>query len=207
MTDTVSDIERQLSAGPGVGNRVVEELAADLAERAWEAGMVDLGWGVIDTPVGQLGLVVTPEGLLQLTFGAVEEALETLSERLPARMMRLPGASHVVSQQLKEYFAGERRTFDLTIDWRLVSGFRAEVLRELQSVPYGTTVSYGDLAGRVGNPPAVRAVGSAMATNPIPIVLPCHRVLRAGGGLGGYGGGLDAKRYLLRLEGVEPPPP
>jgi len=184
----------------------VDGLSTALGERAWEAGVVDLGWGVLDTPVGPLGLVVSPEGLVQLTFSAVEGALETLSEKLSARIMRLPNSADPVSQQLMEYFAGERRAFDLAIDWRLVRGFRAEVLRELRSVPYGTTVSYQDLAIRVGNPRAVRAVGSAMAANPVPIVLPCHRVLRSGGGLGGYGGGLDAKRYLLRLEGVEAPP-
>lgn len=184
----------------------MQELTAAPTDRAREAGAVNLSWGVMESPLGPLGLVVSPEGLVTLTFSAVEEAVATLTERLPARIEHLQRPTRPVAQQLEEYFAGERRVFDLAIDWRLVSGFRAEVLRELRSVPYGTTVSYQDLAGRVGNPRAVRAVGSAMATNPIPIVLPCHRVLRTGGGLGGYGAGLDAKRFLLRLEGVEAPP-
>jgi methylated-DNA-[protein]-cysteine S-methyltransferase len=128
--------------------------------------------------------------------------LDQLAARISPRVVSVPRRLDAVRRQLDEYFDGTRHEFDLPVDYRLSSGFRRTVLERLARVPYGHTVSYHDLAVEVGNAGASRAVGSAMATNPIPIVLPCHRVLRTGGGLGGYGGGLDVKEYLLRLEGA-----
>jgi len=118
------------------------------------------------------------------------------------RVVHLPARLDDVRRQLDQYFAGKRQAFEVPIDRRLSHGYRRTVLEALTEVPYGETVSYKDLAERTGNPKASRAVGSAMATNPIPIVVPCHRVLRTGGALGGYGGGLGTKVWLLQLEGA-----
>jgi methylated-DNA-[protein]-cysteine S-methyltransferase len=128
--------------------------------------------------------------------------LPGLAARISPRVVHLPARFDDVRRQLDEYFAGRRRHFDVALDRRLSHGYRLAVLTELSSVPFGETVSYRDLAERTGRPGASRAVGSAMATNPIPVVVPCHRVLRTGGALGGYGGGLDTKVWLLRHEGA-----
>ena len=140
--------------------------------------------GGMDTPVGRLGAVVKQGRVREVRFGGHSLADDT------------------VTQQLSEYFAGQRREFDLPLDLSGVTPFRAEVLRALMRVPYGETTTYAELARAVGNPKAVRAVGSACATNPLPILIPCHRVLRTDGSLGGYRGGEAAKRFLLRLEGI-----
>lgn len=139
----------------------------------------------MDTPIGRLGVVVKQGRVREVRFG--EHSLD----------------DDPVTQQLREYFAGERREFDVPLDLSGVTPFRAEVLRALMRVPYGETTTYAELARAVGNPKAVRAVGSACATNPLPILIPCHRVLRADGSLGGYRGGEAAKRFLLRLEGID----
>jgi methylated-DNA-[protein]-cysteine S-methyltransferase len=128
--------------------------------------------------------------------------LERLAARVSPRVLHAPGRLDDARRQLDEYFAGHRRKFELGLDWSLSHGFRRDVLHELVRVPYGEVVTYGELAKRAEHPKAVRAVGSAMATNPLPIVVPCHRVLRAGGQLGNYGGGVDMKRWLLTLEGA-----
>jgi methylated-DNA-[protein]-cysteine S-methyltransferase len=126
--------------------------------------------------------------------------LQSLAERVSPRVLRRPVRLDDVARQLDEYFAGDRRSFDVGLDWRLSSGFRATVLRCLPDVTYGHTASYADVARRAGNPRAVRAVGSACATNPLPVVVPCHRVVRADGAIGGYLGGPAAKAYLLARE-------
>jgi methylated-DNA-[protein]-cysteine S-methyltransferase len=141
--------------------------------------------------------------VVRIEFGGGERVLEELAGEVSPRVVRLPGRLDEVRRELEEYFAGQRRTFDVSVDRRLSRGYRRTVLEALsREVPYGHTVSYKELAERTGNPKASRAVGSAMATNPIPIVVPCHRVLRTGGALGGYGGGLDTKVWLLRHEGA-----
>jgi methylated-DNA-[protein]-cysteine S-methyltransferase len=171
--------------------------------RADAEGLVDVGWVVEDTPVGPLTLAATPAGVVRIEFGGGERVLEELASEVSPRVVRLPGRLDDVRRELGEYFAGQRRSFDVPVDRRLSRGYRRTVLEALsREVPYGHTVSYKELAERTGNPNASRAVGSAMATNPIPIVVPCHRVLRTGGALGGYGGGPDRKRYLLELEGA-----
>ncbi len=171
--------------------------------RADAEGLADVGWVVEDTPIGPLTLAATPDGLVRIGFGDEDLVLDELASEVSPRVVRLPARLDEVRRELEEYFAGRRRNFDVPVDRRLSRGYRRIVLEALsREVPYGQTVSYKELAERTGNPKASRAVGSAMATNPIPIVVPCHRVLRSGGALGGYGGGLDTKVWLLRHEGA-----
>ncbi|MBV2357704.1 methylated-DNA--[protein]-cysteine S-methyltransferase [Streptomyces sp. J2-1] len=172
-----------------------------------------VAWAVTDTGIGPLLLAATPEGLVNVVFHASEAvrglALERLGARLgtePVEDPEQPVLAEAV-RQLGAYFSGGRRDFDLPLDWSLISGFNRRVLRELASgVPYGTVVGYGELAGRVGEPGGGQAVGVAMGANPLPVVVPCHRVVESDGGIGGFGGGLETKRKLLTLEGVLPEP-
>jgi methylated-DNA-[protein]-cysteine S-methyltransferase len=180
----------------------LDALVAGALARADADGLVDVAWVVEDSPVGPLLLAATPRGLVKVGFGSEEGVLDELAAVVSPRVVRLPGRLDDARRQLDEYFAGARRRFDLPLDRSLSHGYRRTVLEALSEVPYGHTVSYKDLAERTGNPKASRAVGTAMATNPIPIVVPCHRVLRTGGALGGYGGGVATKVWLLRLEGA-----
>jgi methylated-DNA-[protein]-cysteine S-methyltransferase len=178
------------------------DLAAALA-RADAEGLVDVAYTSTDSPVGPLLVAATPTGLVRLAFEREDddEVLDELARRVSPRVLEAPGRLDLVRRELDEYFDRRRDHFDLPLDWRLSAGFRRVVLETLLAdVGYGHTVSYLELATLVGNPKASRAVGTAMATNPIPIVVPCHRVLRTGGQLGGYGGGLPAKVRLLELE-------
>jgi methylated-DNA-[protein]-cysteine S-methyltransferase len=186
---------------PGPEGELDALVAAALA-RADADDLVDVAWAVQDTPIGPLTLAATGSGLVRVGFGGEDRVLEDLATEVSPRVVRLPARLDDLRHQLDEYFAGRRRHFDVPLDRRLSHGYRRQVLEALSEVPYGETVSYKDLAVRTGNPGASRAVGSAMATNPIPIVVPCHRVLRSGGALGGYGGGVDVKVWLLRLEGA-----
>jgi methylated-DNA-[protein]-cysteine S-methyltransferase len=170
-------------------------------------------WGVVGSDIGPLLLAATREGLVNVVFHATDavrdRAVGRLASRLGTEPVEAPGSPLLAEaiRQVEAYLAGERRDFDLPLDWSLISGFNREVLRELASgVPYGTVVGYGDLAGRVGQPGAAQAVGMAMGANPLPVVVPCHRVVESGGGIGGFGGGLETKRKLLALEGVLPEP-
>ncbi|MFJ2742131.1 methylated-DNA--[protein]-cysteine S-methyltransferase [Streptomyces sp. NPDC087440] len=174
-------------------------------------------WAVIGSDIGPLLLAATDVGLVSVVFHADEKvrarALETLASRLGAELVEvaepIPASSRLAEpvRQFAAYFAGTLRRFDLPLDWSLTSGFNRQVLRELNDgVPYGAVVGYGDLAHRVGQPGAAQAVGAAMGSNPLPVVVPCHRVVESGGGLGGFGGGLETKRVLLALEGVLPEP-
>jgi methylated-DNA-[protein]-cysteine S-methyltransferase len=201
-------------------NHNVPNLAARLAEaetvgpslddlldgvtRAAEAeGLIDVAWAVTETPIGPLTLAATPEGVVRIEFGHDDRTLEDLANRISPRVLRAPRRLDLVRRELDEYFAGKRHVFDVPLDWRLSHGFRLTVLGELaRSVPFGQIVSYKELSERAGNPKASRATGSAMATNPIPIVVPCHRVVGSNGSLTGYGGGLDTKLWLLRHEGA-----
>ncbi|AOR34955.1 cysteine methyltransferase [Streptomyces fodineus] len=170
-------------------------------------------WAVVDTDIGPLMLAATRDGLVNVVFHATdavrERALERLAARLGTAAVEDPHAPLLAEaiRQLRAYFAGERHDFDLPLDWSLISGFNRQVLRELAAgVPYGSVVGYGDLAGRVGQPGGAQAVGAAMGANPLPVVVPCHRVVESDGGIGGFGGGLETKRKLLALEGVLPEP-
>jgi methylated-DNA-[protein]-cysteine S-methyltransferase len=178
------------------------DVAAALA-RAEAEDLVDIAYATADSPIGPLLVAATPSGLVRLGFqGEDRDAiLVELAERVSPRVLEAPARLDAARRELDEYFEGRRDHFDVPVDWQLSRGFRRTVLERLHAdVGYGRTVSYLELATMVGNPKASRAVGSAMATNPIPIVVPCHRVLRTGGQLGGYGGGLPAKIRLLELE-------
>ncbi|MFB6989978.1 methylated-DNA--[protein]-cysteine S-methyltransferase [Streptomyces sp. NPDC056178] len=170
-------------------------------------------WAVVESDIGPLLLAATDAGLVSVVFHARPEvrrkAVEQLRTRLGAEPEESPGSARLAEpiRQLAEYFAGASREFSLDLDWSLTSGFNRQVLRELAAgVPYGTVVGYGDLAERVGQPGAAQAVGAAMGSNPLPVVVPCHRVVESDGGLGGFGGGRETKRKLLALEGVLPQP-
>lgn len=173
-------------------------------------------WTVRDSPVGPLLLAATGRGLVNVVFHATQrttgQALARLRASLPPGAAGTAGAAaeavlEKAAAEVDAYFHGELRAFETTLDWSLVTGFTERVLRELAaSVPYGTVVEYGELAERVGEPDAARAVGAAMGANPLPVVVPCHRVVAAGGEMGGFGGGLETKRALLALEGVLPQP-
>ncbi|MBZ9645693.1 methylated-DNA--[protein]-cysteine S-methyltransferase [Streptomyces sp. PSKA30] len=172
-----------------------------------------VAWTVVDSDIGPLLLAATTEGLVNVVFHATDavrdRALDRLASRLGAEPVEAPGSPLLAEaiRQVEAYFASERRDFRLPLDWSLISGFNRQVLRELASgVPYGTVVGYGDLADRVGQPGAAQAVGMAMGSNPLPVVVPCHRVVESDGGIGGFGGGLETKRRLLALEGVLPEP-
>jgi methylated-DNA-[protein]-cysteine S-methyltransferase len=201
MTD---DLERRLSAAPPSPPFDVEGLRAELARRAADEGLLDVAYGFADSPLGPLTVIVTGRGLVRLSYAheAVDEQLDEIAMRLSPRILESADRTDAVRRQLDEYFAGHRRRFDVPIDWRLVRGFAGEVLRATARIPFGSVSSYREVATEAGSPNAYRAAGNALGSNPIPIVVPCHRVLHAGGGLGGYTGGLERKRYLLRLEGV-----
>lgn len=170
-------------------------------------------WTVLPTDIGPLLLAATRDGLVNVVFHATDPVRGKALERLTARLGGEPlhdAASPLLSEaisQVEGYFAGRMAEFALPLDWSLISGFHRQVLRELASgVPYGSVVGYGDLARRVGQPGAAQAVGLAMGANPLPVVVPCHRVVESDGGIGGFGGGLETKRRLLALEGVLPEP-
>lgn len=195
-----------VAAALALAARPSDEDVARATRRAVAAaaasGDAEVAVTVHDTPIGPLALAATRPGLVAVAFSDVDALMEDLAARLSPRIVATAAPLDPVRVQLDEYFAGVRTRFDIPLDWSLSRGFRREILHELVQVGFGQTVSYQDLARRAGRPKASRAVGSAMATNPIPIVVPCHRVLRTGGALGGYAGGLEAKRTLLKLEGV-----
>ena len=179
-----------------------------LEARAADAALLEVAYRTIDTPVGALLLAATERGLVRVAYDREdhEQVLATLAALVSPRILWAPARLDPAAAQLEEYFVGRRTTFDLALDRSLSRGFRLAVLEHLPEIGYGRTESYAEVARATGNPAAVRAVGSACATNPLPVVVPCHRVLRSDGSLGGYIGGLDAKRALLALEVAQPHP-
>lgn len=174
-------------------------------QAAAEAGLVDVSFDMADTPVGPLLLAVTERGLCRISFDPEpERATEDLARTFGVRVLKAPREVDRVRRELEEYFEGKRRDFDLPIDLRGRAGFSRTILDQLARVPYGEVTTYKSLAVEAGNPRAARAVGTIMNRNPIPIVLPCHRVIGSNGSLVGYGGGLDRKRLLLDLEAGQP---
>lgn len=184
------------------GEARLAALHRQLAESADHAGVLDVAYTTIDTPVGSLLLAATEQGLVRVAYQREghQAVLESMAAKLSPRILRAPKRLDGAATQIDEYFAGRRTIFDLPLDFSLSSGFRRLVQRQLSDIGYGQTGTYKQVAQLVGNPRAVRAVGSACATNPLPIVVPCHRVLRTDGTLGGYAGGLAAKTTLLALE-------
>ena len=160
--------------------------------------MDQLRFHEIDSPIGRIGLVVSPAGVAKVLFDT--DDIDAERDRIGAESEAIiPLAAH----QLTEYFQGRRREFTVPVDYRFATGFREGVLRELARVPHGQTTTYGELASKIGNSKAVRAVGGACANNPLPLLIPCHRVLRSDGSLGGYRAGVETKRFLLDLEGID----
>ena len=182
---------------------VPAHLDTEFRRRAAAEGLLDVAYDLTESPVGQLLLAATPAGLCRVSFDPDPEAeADDLARAFGARVLRSPRPLDEARRELDEYFEGRRQTFDLDVDLRPVPGFQRAVLEELTRVAYGSTSTYGALAAAIDQPRAARAVGGALNRNPIPVVLPCHRVVGAGGKLVGYGGGLDRKRALLELEGV-----
>jgi methylated-DNA-[protein]-cysteine S-methyltransferase len=175
-----------------------------LAERAAEEGLLDVAYTTADSPFGALLLASTPRGLVRvgLPNQDPDALLADLAQRVSPRVLEAPAKLDEARRELDLYFAGKLDRFDLPLDWQLSEGFRLKVLRSIARIPYGETRSYMQMATSAGNERAVRAAGTACGRNPIPLVVPCHRVLRSGGALGGYGGGVPMKEALLRLEGV-----
>ena len=177
--------------------------AKRLAAAAAEHGLVDVALGELDSPIGRLTVAVTRHGLARVVFASEDRdrAVENLSRRLSPRILEAPAMTDAVRRALEAYFTGSLTRFDLRLDRRLMTPFSREVLGATARVGYGDLATYGEVAARIGHPKAARAVGAALGSNPIPIVVPCHRVVGAGGRLTGYAGGLERKEFLLRLEG------
>ena len=174
-----------------------------IAERAAQAGLLDIAYAELDSPLGPLLAAVTERGLVRLAYDRErsDEVLEDLARRVSPRVLEGRRRLDPLARELDEYFAGRRRVFDLPIDWALTHGFTRKVLRATARIPFGEVITYKDVAGRAGSPRGYRAAGNALGANPIPIVVPCHRVVASGGKLGGYTGGLDRKLKLLAVEG------
>lgn len=197
-------LEESLRAGEKPVAATWERIRRDLAHRADAHGLIDVAVERHDSPLGTMLVAATSEGLVRvgLPTEAEDALLAKLAERVSPRLLFAPrGAVTRARRQLDEYFERRRHRFEIDLDWRLTKGFRRDVLRATAEIPYGETASYSEVAAQAGRPAAVRAAGSALANNPLPIVVPCHRVLRSGGEIGSYGGGPAAKAQLLRLEG------
>ena len=180
----------------------VTALRNRLVADAQRAGVLDVAYRTVDSPVGDLLLAATEQGLIRVAYASEghEAVLSAIADRVSPRVLRAPGRLDQVARELDEYFTGQRRAFDLRLDMQLAQGFRRVVLDHLREIGYGSTASYGVVAAASGRPAAARAVGTACARNPLPVVVPCHRVVRGDGTLGGYVGGPEAKRTLLDLE-------
>ncbi len=181
---------------------VDQALSERFLERAEARGLVDVAVATMDSPIGSLLLMATPKGLVRIAFESEnrDEVFGEVAERLSPRILDAPRRLDPVRRELDKYFGGKLRDFDVPIDWSLAGTFARRVLRRTARIPYGSVASYGEVAVGVGTPRGYRAVGNALGSNPIPVVVPCHRVVRTGGAIGGYGGGLPRKRWLLDLE-------
>ena len=191
-----------LAAINTVDAKAMARLHDQLAATAEADRLLDVGYRTVDSPVGTLLLAATDQGLVRVAYDRedLDHVLQGLSDQISPRVLRAPRRLDQVARQLAEYFAGRRRDFVLPLDFRLAHGFRRTVLGHLVLINYGHTETYAEVAAATGRARAVRAVGTACATNPMPVVVPCHRVLRSDGKLGGYIGGLEAKAALLSLE-------
>ncbi|GAB3308596.1 methylated-DNA--[protein]-cysteine S-methyltransferase [Epidermidibacterium keratini] len=193
----MNTIETRLRAGGDI-QALRERLAAEAASE----GLLEVAYRELDSPIGRLLVASTPTGVVRVAFAreGFDDVLGELAGRVSARVLHAPGVLDAVAGEIDAYFAGDRERFDVPLDWQLASGFRRTVVEYLPQIGYGHTASYGDIASAVGNPKAVRAVGTACALNPLPLLVPCHRVVRSDGQLGQYRGGPEAKAALLTLE-------
>jgi methylated-DNA-[protein]-cysteine S-methyltransferase len=197
MTDIEHELRRQAPAS---------DRLPDITDAAVSAGLIDVAYATLDSPVGTLLLATTPKGLVRLAYidGDDEtDALEQLAIKVSPRVLAAPRRLDEPRRELDQYFAGRRRHFDTPLDWRLSRGFTRRVLQATANVPYGATTTYKQVAAEAGNALAFRAAGNALGANPIPIIVPCHRILHSGGRLGGYTGGVERKRVLLGVEGYK----
>lgn len=195
-------LEEMLRMEVPAGRDAAAEAARRFADTAADAA--DVAYTVEDSPLGPLALAITKRGLVRvayLDYGSLDAVLEELAARVSPRVLEAPRRLDGARRQLEEYFAGRRQMFELPIDWSLEHGFTERVLRATARIPMGEVASYAEVAARAGSPKAVRAAGNALGSNSKPIVVPCHRVVRTGGALGGYTGGVERKRFLLGLEG------
>jgi methylated-DNA-[protein]-cysteine S-methyltransferase len=199
--DLTPDLKRAFAGDPGALHR----LQVRLATAAERDGILDVAYRTVDSPVGPLLLAATDAGLVRVAYASEghDDVLRSLADRISPRILSAPARLDAPARELDEYFAGRRQSFDLSLDWRLSAGFRREVLSHLAEIAYGHTASYAAIARIAGNPKAIRAAATACATNPLPVVVPCHRVIYSDGRLGHYLGGPDAKRTLLTLEAAE----
>jgi methylated-DNA-[protein]-cysteine S-methyltransferase len=183
----------------------LETTLTRFAERADAEGEVDVAYGTMDAPLGELLVAATEQGVVYVGFdGECDATLSALARSVSPRLLRLPRRVDAARRELDEYFNGERREFTVPLDRSHIGPFCTRVLERTASIPYGEVLAYSEVALEVGAPRAARAVGNALGANPIPVIIPCHRVVRTGGALGGYGGGLERKRLLLELEGALP---
>ncbi len=199
----MDDLERELKAQV-LPSEPPPETLAGVAERAEREGVLDVAYAIVDSPMGELLLAATPTGLVRVAYpiNGHDAVLADLARRLSPRVLEAPARLDGPRRELYEYFEGHRREFDLPLDLSLARGFSRRVLDATAAIGFGEQLTYRDVARAAGSERAVRAAGNALGANPVPVVVPCHRVLRSGGGLGGYTGGPDRKRFLLALEGV-----
>jgi methylated-DNA-[protein]-cysteine S-methyltransferase len=186
--------------------RAAADAARRLSTRVAAEGLADVSYAPADSPFGPLLLAATRRGLVRLAFPEedIDSVLERLARKISPRIVEAHAPLQAARRELEEYFGGGRRSFELKLDWALVGGFGRRVLRVTSQIPYGGVQSYAEVAADAGSPRGSRAAGNALGANPLPIVIPCHRVLRSGGAVGGYGGGPERKRWLLELEGALP---
>jgi len=188
------------NSGPG---NETDALARDFIDRAERGRLVDVAYTTVDSPLGPLVVAATGKGLVCVHYGDDSDVLEELATKISPRVLHVPGRLDTVRRELDEYFDGKRKRFAFKIDWRLMGPFQQKVLKATKAIPFGKVATYRDVATKAGAPRGSRAAGNALGANPMPIVVPCHRVIRTGGGLGGYTGGLHRKEFLLQLEGAE----
>jgi methylated-DNA-[protein]-cysteine S-methyltransferase len=204
--EQMNELERTLkAAGRENHEDRLAQATVRLVKRAERERLIDVAYATLDSPVGKLLVAGTKRGLVRISFGEGfphDKILIELAEDISPRILEAPARLDSIRRELDEYFEGRRTSFDVPLDWRLSHGFGRRVLRHTARIPYGHVSTYKTLAAAAGSPRGFRAAGNALGANPIPIVVPCHRVLHSGGGLGGYGGGLDRKKLLLELEGA-----
>jgi methylated-DNA-[protein]-cysteine S-methyltransferase len=200
----MNELERALrSASLPPGDAGAAAATGKLLARAEDEGLLEVAYGSVESPFGDLLAAVTRRGLLRLSYDPRrnDAVLQQIAEKVSPRMLEVPARLDPVRRELDEYFEGRRQEFETPIDWSYLAGFTREVLRATAAIGFGEVSTYAGVAEAAGSPRAVRAAGNALGANPMPVIVPCHRVLRTGGALGGYTGGIERKEFLLRLEG------